>query len=198
MIKAPKPPVKPASPPVPVLRHDPLLGSYTQSSVPLAKSLSAGAGMPGFHNGFSFTNPTGNAANSYGDDADGLGFLLGRQPNPYAWAASSAAAGPSKTAPAAGHTANLGPTGLPNGAAASAADPFGLGLMDPDSDDGQPYYRRGMEDYAGGNRVYTEAETLSFFNDAAAGFDFNEEGEAALDDAMVTIGIKNQGDVFSG
>lgn len=149
--------------------------------------------------------------NVYGDSQESLGFLVGRGPNPYNhnWSAppvpgpsnpfpnaaaySGAAAGPVGSAAYAGHSANLGPTHLPHAPVVpvkAAYDP----MIDPY--DAVPAWRRDLEDYTGAGRVYTEAETLGFFKDAAAGFDFNEEGEAALEDAMVTIGIQKQGDTF--
>jgi len=146
--------------------------------------------------------PNDNDVNAYGDSDESLGFLAGRGANPYNWD-KPAIAGPSNSVAGAGaypgagshagHSAHLGPTNLPHVPVVpvkSYGDPM------PGSDDGMPAWRRGLEDYSGGDRVYTEAETLGFFKDAAAGYDFNEEGEAALEEAMITIGIKNQGDTF--
>lgn len=138
--------------------------------------------------------------NAYGDSEASISFLAGRGPNPYSWSASSAAAGPSRSlatgAGHAGHSAVLGPTGLaPTSELYAPVKPYGYSS---DDDAGIPLWRRGLEEYSGGDRVYTEAETLSFFKDAAAGYDFNEEGEKALEEALVTIGLEKQGDIFPG
>jgi hypothetical protein len=134
-------------------------------------------------------NHGGTGGNSYGDDSEGLAFLAGGGANPYAWG-KAPAAGPSGSNSAAGahHNANLGPTGLAVPAAGANQDPYGTLY---DSDDEMPFaFREGIEEYSGGHRVYTEAETLSFFNDSVAGFDFSEEGEKALDEGLVTIGLE--------
>lgn len=130
----------------------------------------------------------GSTANPYGDDAETTAFLAGKGPNPFAWGASAAAGASSSTA-AQKHTANLGPTGLSAyataPAGASQANFMGPRFDSPDSDD-----------YPGTHltHAYNEQETLKFFQDAATGYDFNEEGEAAMEDALATIGLEKQGD----
>jgi len=142
------------------------------------------------------------------DDARHLLFET-RAPAPYSFGPTTTAGPSASTAPVR-HTADLGPTLIPNATGANGnlldvdmVDMVGEvedegEVSDGGIEEGMPDWRRGIEDNSGGDRVYTEAETLSFFDEAAAGYDFDEKGEAALEEGMVTIGLDIQGDIIEG
>lgn len=95
---------------------------------------------------------------------------------------ANAGAGPSRSsqAPSVRHTAKLGPTGfiVPT---APLANPVPAPTLDRTL---QQSFHRGPEEKPEGHRLNREEETLRFFNDAAAGYDFDKEGEAALQEAL--------------
>lgn len=198
MADAPKPPKKEAKPPTPTpsalkYQHSNMMQSSTAQYAHMLSGKSRATTYPS-------QSVDGSAGiNAYGDSEDSMGFLAGRGAFLLQSGATYVTAGPSNlSAVTSGyrHTANLGPTGL-----APASDlykPLGSHNYWPSEDAEVPAWRRGLEDYSGGERIYTEAETLSFFKDAAAGYDFNDEGEKAIDEALVTIGLEQQGDSFPG
>lgn len=119
---------------------------------------------------------------AYGDDVARMNYLAGRGPANFGWGTG--------TASSSRHTANLGP--MARGMAA---------LVDSDDDD-MPDWDRAAGALLGtdirGLRMpdQLEGEEHNYFAEATVGFDFNEEGNAALEEGLATIGLKEKGDIF--
>jgi hypothetical protein len=123
-------------------------------------------------------------------------MLLGGGPADFGWGANNVNPMAQPQASGSKHTANLGPTGLRG----PGVDPAMAGYS---SEDDVPGWGRrpqgfGMGEFEGGELggIATEADVHSFFETAAEGYDFSEEGEAALDEALTTLGMEKRGDTL--
>lgn len=128
--------------------------------------------------------------NAYGDDAAGMAYRTGGGANPFDW---GPAAGPSTSAAGTKHTAILGATGLPAGGGLYPDIDMGMGDSDNDDIYARSFRYGAGDEYGagyGGAHTYTEEEAMKFFDDATTGFDFNEEGEAAMEEALTTVGLE--------